>query len=141
MLASFPFCVLNIHHFISSCGHVHWDCLCKCNHFSYATLYLSTCAFVYMCGFSGEMFVSLSCSVVSVAEGNPLFNLASELKTCCPPVCRRPPTVKGIKSNRIPLKGCLCRALSNRPDAVLRMTIYSLLLQGRVDEKTNVLQC
>lgn len=87
------------------------------------------------------MLVSLSCSVVSVASANPLFNFASKLKTGCPPSCSHPPTVGALESNRIPLKGCLCRTLSNHPDAVLKMTVYTVLEQGRVDEKTNVLQC
>lgn len=76
-----------------------------------------------------------------MAAANPLFNLASKLKTRCPPSHWRPPTVEGVKSRRIPLKGCLCRALSNHPDASLKLTVYSMLLQGSVDEKTNVLQC
>lgn len=88
------------------------------------------------------MLVSLSCSVVSVASAEPLFNLASQLKTLCPPLrCSHPPSVEGTKSNWIPLKRCLRRALSSHPDAALTMTVYAMLQQGSVDEKANVLQC
>lgn len=48
------------------------------------------------------MLVALCCSVVSVALAEPLFNLAPELKTNCPPRRCRPANVEGAEWSRVP---------------------------------------